>query len=259
MTQPNLSGELNTPAAIPSKLPWLACGAAVLVALGLLFGGLFPAQKERDRAQAELEKIRAEFGAEETKLKEALKDSETLAGKHAETQEELKAALAEKEAALKALADAQKDLTATLQAEIAAGDVLIRERRGELTIDVSDKLLFEEGEAAINDRGKALLAQVAKSMNRLPAKQRFQVGGHTDSQRVVSKGLVEKYPTNWELSTARAANVVRDLQENGKVAGRRLIAAGFSQYRPRASNNSKAGRHMNRRIEIVLLQDPPKK
>jgi chemotaxis protein MotB len=80
-----------------------------------------------------------------------------------------------------------------------------------------------------------------------------QIGGHTDSARVVSPELVERYPTSWELSTARATNVVRFLREHSKLPGGRLLAAGFAEYRPAASNRSDKGRQKNRRIEIVLV------
>jgi chemotaxis protein MotB len=94
-------------------------------------------------------------------------------------------------------------------------------------------------------------------MKRLPRSQVFRVGGHTDSQRVVSKELVEQYPTNWELAAARATNVVRHLQDEGKVPGRQLMAASFSQYQPATSNKTDKGRQKNRRIEIVLLRKRP--
>jgi chemotaxis protein MotB len=77
--------------------------------------------------------------------------------------------------------------------------------------------------------------------------------GHTDGTRIVSSTTQEKFPTNWELSTARATNVVRFLQEQGKVPGAELVAVGFAEFRPVASNASAEGRRKNRRIEIVLV------
>jgi chemotaxis protein MotB len=194
------------------------------------------AARQQEQKASELETVR-------TSLKTEL-DSKS---------EQLNEVIREKEALIAELKEAQRDLTATLDKEIAAGDVLIQERRGELVIDVSDKLLFDEGQAEISDGGKDLLKQVALSIKRLPPKLRFQVGGHTDSQRVVSPELVERFPSNWELSAARATNVVRNLQELGKVPGHKLIAAGFAQYRPVSTNNTKTGRQKNRRIEIVVV------
>jgi chemotaxis protein MotB len=64
--------------------------------------------------------------------------------------------------------------------------------------------------------------------------------------------LKEKFPSNWELSVARAAAVVRFLQKEGRLQPERLSARGYSFYQPVASNETKEGRHQNRRIEIVL-------
>jgi chemotaxis protein MotB len=201
------------------------------------------AVRQQQKKSAELETSRSTLKTElDTKAQELNAKSE-----------QLNDAIKEKEALIAELKEAKRDLTATLGKEIAAGDVLIQERRGELVIDVADKLLFDEGQAEISDGGRDLLKQVAASVKRLPPKLRFQVGGHTDSQRVVTKELAERYPTNWELSTARATNVVRNLQEVGRVPGNKLIAAGFAQYRPVSTNNTKTGRQKNRRIEIVVV------
>jgi chemotaxis protein MotB len=86
----------------------------------------------------------------------------------------------------------------------------------------------------------------------------FQIGGHTDAQRIVSAEVREQYPTNWELSTARATTVVRFLAEKCGVPGSRLVAAGYARYRPVASNATEAGKQRNRRIEIALLKELPK-
>jgi hypothetical protein len=80
----------------------------------------------------------------------------------------------------------------------------------------------------------------------------IQVTGHTDDSPPTAK-IRERFPTNWELSVARASNVVRFLQESAGIPGKRLIAAGFGQYRPVATNANHAGRARNRRIEIVLM------
>jgi chemotaxis protein MotB len=107
----------------------------------------------------------------------------------------------------------------------------------------------------ISEDGQRLPLQVAPTLLRLP-KLVFQVAGHTDDARVVSAELRGRYPTNWELSTARATNVVRFLQERGRVPGDRLVAAGFAKYRPVASNRTEPERAKNRRIEITLVQRP---
>jgi chemotaxis protein MotB len=98
-----------------------------------------------------------------------------------------------------------------------------------------------------------VLAKLAASLLTLPDDQIFQVGGHTDNQPIKSEAVKANFPTNWELSSARATNVVRHLEENCEVPGKRLVATGFAQHRPVASNNKGKGRKKNRRIEIALL------
>jgi chemotaxis protein MotB len=244
----------------PSRLPWVIVAVAVALAVAILAVGWLPARSESSKLgqrvkqlSTQAEKQQSDLRARQQEVDQLKASSSELQRKLDSTKGELNAAIQEREALKTELREAQRDLSETLGKEIAAGDVLIQERRGELVVDVSDRLLFDEGQTEVSDAGKELLRQVAKSIKRLPPKLRFQVGGHTDSKRVVSPELVERYPTNWELSTARACNVVRYLQETGKVPGRQLIAAGFAQYRPASTNNTKAGRKKNRRIEIVVV------
>jgi chemotaxis protein MotB len=154
------------------------------------------------------------------------------------------------EAELKRL---QEDLATKLEPEIQAGNVHVVRRGNDLVVDLADQILFESGKSEIHENGKKVLGQVAPTLAQL-AEYSVQVAGHTDSARVVSPSTQERFPTNWELSTARATNVVRFLQESGNVPGERLAAMGFAEYRPAASNASKDGRQKNRRIELVLIR-----
>jgi chemotaxis protein MotB len=79
----------------------------------------------------------------------------------------------------------------------------------------------------------------------------IQVEGHTDNQSI---GTV-KFPSNWELSTMRAVNILRYLQEIGGIPARRLVAVGFSEYQPTESNDTPEGRRKNRRIVILFRQE----
>jgi chemotaxis protein MotB len=80
----------------------------------------------------------------------------------------------------------------------------------------------------------------------------IRVEGHTDNVPIHPR-LQEKYATNWELSNARATNVVRFLQDKIGIAPERLQAVGLSEFHPVASNKTREGRAKNRRIEIALL------
>lgn len=97
-------------------------------------------------------------------------------------------------------------------------------------MDLIDKIVFDSGEAELNDAGKEVLRQVGETLAKVPD-EIIQVTGHTDN-KPISRKLAERFPTNWELSVARATNVVRFLQEEVKIPGDRLVAAGMAEYRP---------------------------
>jgi chemotaxis protein MotB len=107
-------------------------------------------------------------------------------------------------------------------------------------------VLFGSGDASLNESVYPVLDGIIKiaKYNHLS----IQVEGHTDNQSI---GTV-KFPSNWELSTMRAVNILRYLQEIGSIPARRLVAVGFSEYQPTASNDTPEGRRMNRRIVILF-------
>ncbi|MEO1173189.1 MAG: OmpA family protein, partial [Myxococcota bacterium] len=115
-----------------------------------------------------------------------------------------------KAAALAEVQQVREELAAKLAKEIKRGDVLVSERRGVLVVDLVDKILFDSGQAELNDRGRKVLARVSESLTKVPDKV-IQVAGHTDALPISDK-LAKDFPTNWELSTARATHVVRFLQ-----------------------------------------------
>lgn len=196
------------------------------------------AAKDRERAAAK--RLKDAEGRYQ-KLEE---DSQKVAG-------ELKQTVADKEKIEGELKSLQNDLAKKLEPEIQEGNIRIRRRGQDLVLDMADQILFDVGQAEVNERGKKVLAQVAQSVRELTTYS-LEVAGHTDSSRVVTPATQERFPTNWELSTARATNVVRFLEERGKIPGARLGALGFAEFRPTASNASEEGRQKNRRIEILM-------
>ncbi len=120
------------------------------------------------------------------------------------------------------------------------------EARGLVIKVLTDDLLFASGQATLSPRSSSLLAEIARLLD-LAGENPVEVGGHTDDVPIHSA----LYPSNWELSTARASTVVRFLAANG-VAESRLTAAGYADQRPAASDATAAGRARNRRVEIVL-------
>lgn len=83
----------------------------------------------------------------------------------------------------------------------------------------------------------------------------IRVEGHTDNVPIHPK-LQKTYATNWDLSSARASNIVKFLNEKGNIPGKQLRAVGMGSYHPVAKNSTAKGRKWNRRVEILLIPDP---
>ncbi len=256
----------------PLALAGLAVGALFLVAAPGCVDPK-PLEEKIDSLEKELVETKTALAAAEAALpdekdiekqKQELTDAEVkiseleLALKEAKGEKGiLETELQKKQKALEAVEALEDALAATLVAEVEAGEISVKERDGYLVVNVSDKVLFPSGSADLSDRGQKVIAKLAESLKALPEKSVFQVGGHTDNQPIKSDDVAAKFPTNWELSAARATNVVRYLEETCEVPGERLVAAGFSEFRPVASNRKPRNRKKNRRIEIALL--PPRK
>jgi len=117
-----------------------------------------------------------------------------------------------------------------------------------------DEVLFDSGEATLKPAGIAVLGKIGSVLAKA-GDRRVEVQGHTDNVPIAG-ALAKRFPTNWELSAARATNVVRFLQEEAKIDPTRLSAAGYAEFRPKASNDTDGGRRQNRRIEILLVPLP---
>ncbi len=143
-------------------------------------------------------------------------------------------------------------LMADMKAEIEQGQVTITKLADRLSVSMVDRILFPSGEADITPAGLKVLQRVGNVLKNAEKKV-IRVEGHTDN--VPISKLADRFPTNWELSMARAANVVRFLQETVAIDPARLEAVGLSEYHPVAGNATVKGRSQNRRIEIALLPD----
>ena len=141
-------------------------------------------------------------------------------------------------------------LLADLNDEVKKGQLQVRQLKGMLTVDVAEQLFFDSGRAALKDTGKEVLKKVADSLKSFDDKA-IRIVGHTDNIPITG-GLQKVFPSNWELSAARATTVVRFLQDAG-IPPDRLVATGRAEYAPVAPNDSPEGRQKNRRIEITLI------
>jgi len=156
-----------------------------------------------------------------------------------------------REARLAKVKNTYDQLVSALEQEIKRGELTISNLEGQLSVNLQNKILFDSGKTAIKKDGQKVLQSLGDVLNKFPDKA-LQIEGHTDNVQISSR-LVETFPTNWELSTARATSVVHFLQDKVGLPGDRLVASGYSEYRPVASNKEAEGRAQNRRIQILLV------
>ena len=145
----------------------------------------------------------------------------------------------------------QKKLIESLKKEIDSGQVKIARLAGLTTVRLEDKILFGSSRASIKKSGLGVLSKIGEALQQIKDKH-IQVQGHTDS-RPLRWELQGKYPTNWELSAARAATIVRYLIDEVGIDPARLSAAGYAFHQPLASNDTPEGQQENRRVEFALL------
>ncbi|HEY8076998.1 MAG TPA: OmpA family protein [Labilithrix sp.] len=230
----------------------------VLVALALLVSACGVPKSEYDAAVDDAKKARAECDAklaEQAKAKQQevdalaqkLSDAEARAGN---ADEQTKAELEElrkAKAAAEARAKLFDEFVGKLRKMIDAGKLDITIRRGQIVLALGTDILFDTGKAEIKPDGKQALSEVAAALRDVP-NRRFQVAGHTDNVPIKKP----EFPSNWELSTARAIAVVKLLLEKG-VKADALSAAGYAEFDPAQPNATDKGKAKNRRIEIVLV------
>lgn len=142
------------------------------------------------------------------------------------------------------------DMLNKMKKEVAEGQVTITELKGKLTVNMVDAILFASGEAEVKPEGLEVLSKVIDVLKGVKDKA-IRVEGHTDNIRIRG-ALARRFPTNWELSAARAVNVARYLEKQG-IDPAMLSTAAYGEYKPVAGNDTKEGRAKNRRIEIVLV------
>jgi chemotaxis protein MotB len=143
-----------------------------------------------------------------------------------------------------------EDLLEKMKGEIAKGEITISELKGKLTVNMVDAILFDSGKAEVKPEGQAVLQKVISILKDVKDKA-IRTEGHTDNVPIGGM-LAKKYPTNWELSAARAINVTRYLQEQG-IDPAHLSAVAYGEYKPVAANDNPEGKAKNRRIEIILV------
>ena len=211
--------------------------------------------EDTDRTIEEMRNRNIELGGDKQMLAESIsllkKAKEAEVRAVSKTYEDLIAEMKKtKEVEVVKVSKTYEDLLSELKSEIAQGQIAITELKGKLTMDVVDKILFDSGQTEIRPAGLGVLKRVVEILMTVTDKV-IRVEGHTDSVPI-GGALAKKYPTNWELSAARALNVTRFLEKEG-IDPALLSAVAFGEHQPIAENETPEGRARNRRIAIILL------
>ena len=212
-------------------------------------------QQDLMRARADLERVEkvladrsAETGAAIAEMRDTI---DQLTTENQDLARQIESERQARDARLAEIQGTYNELVGKLEDEIKRGEVQVSELKGKLTVNVVDQILFDSGKAELKTNGISVLKRIGDTLKAAVDKE-IQVEGHTDNVPITGT-LQKTYPSNWELSTARATNVLHFLQERVGVSGERLSAVGYGEYRPIASNRDAQGRKQNRRIQIVLL------
>jgi chemotaxis protein MotB len=215
----------------------LATTTSERTALGLSKKGLEESLKSTSDAKnqkiGELSQKLGQLESENTRLKDDVTQLQKL-----------------KEIEVQKTSKTYENLLDSMKSEISKGEVTISELKGKLTVNLVESVLFDSGKAEVKPNGLVVLQKVIDILKSIKDKV-IRIEGHTDNVPIVG-ALARKYPTNWELSAARAINVARYLQQQG-IDPALLAAVGYGEYKPVAANNTDEGRAKNRRIEIVLV------
>lgn len=146
------------------------------------------------------------------------------------------------------LQEVQKEIQASLEARGLSDQVKYTlTKKGLVVTVVTDKVLFDSGAAALRPGSQSILDAIGEPLSRIP--NDIAVEGHTDNSPINTS----QYPTNWELSTARATSVLRYLVDQDGVAPTRIGATGYGEMRPAVPNDTAAHKAQNRRVEVIVL------
>jgi len=232
--------------------------AAAVIAGGCVSSGTFKKMEAQKNDEiTALQQQKAGLEKDNTGLKDQIvsleKQKAALGDEKTAVQQQV-SALEQQKAALMASSQQQQQqydaLVQNLSKEVEKGQLQVKQYKNMLSVDLAEQIFFDSGKATLKKGGKEVLKKVAEALKGYENKI-IRVVGHTDNVPV-AKSLQATFPSNWELSVARATNVVRFLQDNG-IPPERMIPAGRAEYDPVAPNDTPEGRQKNRRIEIMLI------
>ncbi|MDR3236990.1 MAG: flagellar motor protein MotB [Spirochaetia bacterium] len=152
----------------------------------------------------------------------------------------------------RSMAKSIKDAVSLFQPEITAKKVRVEEDERGLIISLSGDAFFDPGSAVIKTEVRDILDKAGKILNAVPNFVRIE--GHASSTPI-GLSRTRGYSSNWELAAARSVNVLRYLEEENKVVGKKMSSVSFGEHRPLDINDTPEGRAFNQRVDIVILRD----
>ncbi len=213
----------------------------------------------REQRSVELERALEDEKAKVAGLNDQLRELELRQAKMLKDKTSLEASVNDMTAALaelqkrKEAAEARvsefRSLLSKFKGLIDAGKLKVKLTDGRMVVVMASDVLFTSGSATLSREGQEAIAEVGKLLASIKDRK-FQVEGHTDDVPI----RTAQYPSNWELASARAVNVVRTMLEAGMPA-ERISAASYGESQPTATNKTPDGRAQNRRIDIIIVPD----
>jgi chemotaxis protein MotB len=236
----------------------LAVLAAGIIVSGCVSSGTYKKlETEKNQEISTLQQKQSSLEQQKSALEKdnaGLKQQITSLDQHYESAQQQVRSLQQENASLVASSQQQQEqyqaLVKDLSSEVEKGELQVKQFKNMLSVELAEQIFFDSGRATLKAEGKKVLKKVGEALKGYENKI-IRVVGHTDN-KPVAKSLKAIYPSNWELSVARATNVVRYLQEVG-VPPERMVASGRAEYDPVAPNDTPEGRQKNRRIEIMLI------
>jgi chemotaxis protein MotB len=203
---------------------------------------IFDLQKQLRNAQSRERYLEEQLAKKQREFKGLDRTLRTLRGEKASA-----------EASIDELKSTYESLIAGLKERIERQEVNIERFEQEISVTFVERILFEFGKAAVTPEGEEVLRQVGQILKGVEDRK-IRVVGHTDD-RPIHPDYRSKFPSNWELSSARASAVIRYFQKELDLYPTRLEAVGRSFYDPVDTNQTPEGRARNRRVEIIIASD----
>lgn len=194
---------------------------------------------------AELKGLREEKALMTQRINELESEKDDLDNRYALSEQERARLLEER--------NRLENIRRSMEQRLRGTGVSVKVKEGHISVVLPSSILFNSGQAVLKKEATNSLTKVCDVIKKDFPGEIIRIEGHTDTDPV--KRTKNIYKSNWELSAARAANVLHFLIDNCHLDPKKLYIAGFGEYQPVASNSSNSGKQQNRRVEIVVLSE----